>query len=160
MAHFKTPTLTLWLSVVRAHQTPTVDEERCPKCFPGISATWKIGWLMKKVLLYMMGSRGSSTYFRMIIKVDASPLADLCRSTTWTLRSSARLSSHSSASLYDLQIHSWFTVRHTVGKEWAFPASATHLPGWQSTDVLLSFTLLNCRHNRLSGLPYGCKRVW
>lgn len=63
-------------------------------------------------------------------------------------------SSHSWASLCDLQIHPWFAVRHGDGKDWAFPASATHLPGWQLTDVLLSLTLLN----RPSHLPDDRKR--
>lgn len=43
---------------------------------------------------------------------------------------------HSWASLCDPQIHSWFWCV-TDGKEWAFPASATHLPGWWLTDVLV-----------------------
>lgn len=69
------------------------------------------------------------------------------------------LTVHSWASLCDLQIHSWLWCVTEMGWNELSPATATHLPGWHLTDMLLSVTLFNCCYNRLSHLPDGCK-VW
>ena len=66
---------------------------------------------------------------------------------------------HSWASLCDLQIHSWLWLFTEVGRNEPFPAFATHLPGWQLTDELLSVALCYCCHNRLSHLPDGCQKA-
>lgn len=125
------------------------------------------GWLMKKdfhhqtshywMYGYTVHDEADRHFLMGLIMThtDSSTVWITSPFITWTLV--PLHSCHSSASLCDLQIHSWLRCVTEMGKNELF---LPHLPGWQLTDMLLSLPLLNCCHNRLSHLPDGPKKAW
>lgn len=116
-------------------------------------------FLLSWYVLYDPALHGDTNWWNYLLLLAPQPTGIAAQLVTWTL-----IPAHNCPSF--LSFFVWPTdtllisVRHTDGKEWAFPASATHLPGWQLTDMLLSGALLNCCSNRLSHLPDGLKKTW